>query len=129
MPSVSLAMSVSELQSESDAISITTVSCSSPTAISFNQHARSTDKTCWTHFKIVQLDPLCSMLFRYLLFYIVSLHQPFNGTIADPVIVEVVSFAWFSDIFSPSSFSCLQKNVIYYIWTRLYEAQLNLIMD
>ena len=84
MPSVSLVMSVSELQSESGAISITTGSCSSSTAISLNHHARSTDKTCSTHFKDVQVDPLCSMLFRFLLFYMVSLHQPFNGTLADP---------------------------------------------
>ena len=37
IPSVSLAVSVSELQSESDARSITTGSCSSSTAISFLQ--------------------------------------------------------------------------------------------
>ena len=50
MPSVSLAVSVSELQSESDARSITTGSCSSSTAISFLQYTCSIDKTCSTHF-------------------------------------------------------------------------------
>ena len=47
--SVSLAVSVSELQSESDARSITTGSCSSSTAISFAQYVRSTDLTWSTH--------------------------------------------------------------------------------
>ena len=43
MPSVSLAVSVSELQSGSDARPIITGSCSSSTAISFSQYAPSTD--------------------------------------------------------------------------------------
>ena len=49
IPSVSLAVSVSELQSESDARSIPTGSCSSSTAISFLQYTCSID-TCSTHF-------------------------------------------------------------------------------
>ena len=44
--------------------------------------------------------------FRFLLFSLVSLHQPLNGTHA---LVEVLSLSWFSDIVSPSSFSCLQS--------------------
>ena len=47
--------------------------------------------------------------FRFLLFSLVSLHQPLNGTLA---LVEVLSCAWFSDIVSPISFSCFQK-----LWT------------
>ena len=54
--------------------------------------------------------------FRFILFSLVLLHQPLNGTHA---LVKVLSFAWFSDIVSPFSFSCLQKLWIFCICTAL----------
>ena len=114
MPSVSLAVSASVQQSISDARSITTGSCSSFIAIFFTsihalltKHAQRTSKSCsWTLFR--------SRPFRFLLFCLVSLHQPLNDTLAS---VEVLSFAWSSDIVSPTSFSCLQRLWIFCICT------------
>ena len=71
------------------------------------KHAQCTSKSSsWTLF--------CSRPFGCPLFGLVSLHQPLNCTLAS---VEVISFAWFSDIASPSSFSCLQKLWIFCICT------------
>ena len=62
-------------------------------------HAQRSSKSCsWTLFR--------SRPFRFLLFCLVSLHQPLNDTLAS---LEVLSFAWSSDIVSPTSFSCLQR--------------------
>ena len=118
MPSVSLAVSVSELsESVSDARPITTVSCSFSVAIFFKQYTRSTDKTCSTYFKVVQLDPLSFKTFQV---------SPLKSCLASSsaaqwyscrprTLVEDLSFAWFSDIVSPFSFSCLQKLWIFCI--------------
>ena len=63
------------------------------------KHAQRTSKSCsWTLFH--------SRSFSFLLFCLVSLHQPLNDTLAS---VEALSFAWPSDIVSPTSFSCLQR--------------------
>ena len=71
------------------------------------KHAQRTSKSCsWTLFR--------SRPFRTLLFCLVSLHQPLNDTLAS---VEVLSFAWSSDIVSPTSFSCLQRLWIFCICT------------
>ena len=70
-------------------------------------HAQRTSKSCsWTLFR--------SRSFRFLLFCLVSLHQPLNDTLAS---VEVLSFAWSSDIVSPTSVSCLQRLWIFCICT------------
>ena len=105
MHSVSLAVSASELQMHDQSplahalplpqSPLTSIHCS-------------TDKTCSIHFKVVQ-DSLHSRLYGFLFFCIVLIHQPLNVTLAAPVIVKVHSFVWFDNIFSPSSFSCLQK--------------------
>ena len=59
------------------------------------KHAQRASKSCsWTLLR--------SRPFRFLLFCLVSLHQPLNDTLAS---VEVLSFAWSSDIVSPTSFS------------------------
>ena len=72
------------------------------------KHAQRTSRSCsWTLFR-------CSRPFRFLLFCLVSLHQPLNDTLAS---VEVLSFAWSSDIVSPTSFSCLQRLWIFCICT------------
>ena len=74
---------------------------------STDKHALRTSKSCsWTLFR--------SRPFRFLLFCLVSLHQPLNDTL---VSVEVLSFAWSSDIVSPTSFSCLQRLWIFCICT------------
>ena len=71
------------------------------------KHAQRTSKSCsWTLFH--------SRPFRFLLFCLVSLHQPLNDTLAS---VEALSFAWSSDIVSPTSFSCLQRLWIFCICT------------
>ena len=63
------------------------------------KHAQRTSKSCsWTLFR--------SRPFRFLLFCLVSLHQLLNDTLAS---VEALSFAWSSDIVSPTSFFCLQR--------------------
>ena len=69
--------------------------------------AQRTSKSCsWTLFR--------SRPFRFLLLCLVSLHQPLNDTLAS---VEALSFAWSSDIASPTSFSCLQRLWIFCICT------------
>ena len=74
------------------------------------KHARRTSKTSsWTLFVL-----FCSGFSSFILSHFINRSMVL---LPASVIVEVVSFAWFSDIFSPSSFSCLQKNVIYYICT------------
>ena len=71
------------------------------------KHAQRTSKSCsWTLFR--------SRPFRFLLFCLVSLYQPLNDTLAS---VEALSFAWSSDIVSPTSFSCLQRLWIFCICT------------
>ena len=71
------------------------------------KHAQRTSKSCsWTLFR--------SRPFRFFLFCLVSLHQPLNYTLAS---VETLSFAWSSDIVSPTSFSCLQRSWIFCICT------------
>ena len=63
------------------------------------KHAQRTSKSCcWTLFR--------SRPFRFLLFCQVLLHQPLNDTLAS---VEAPSFAWSSDIVSPTSFSPVYK--------------------
>ena len=60
---------ISELQSESDARSITTGSCSSSTALSFAQYVRSTDLTWSTHLAhspgVIALKPSCCRCNQY----------------------------------------------------------------
>ena len=71
------------------------------------KHAQRTSKSCsWTLFR--------SRPFRFLLFCLVSLHQPLNDALASD---EVLSFAWSNDIVSPTSFSCLQRLWIFCICT------------
>ena len=114
MPSISLAVSVSELsrlptQDQSPLAHVLPLSRSSLTGIHalLTKHAQRTSKSS-------SPTLLCSRPFRFLLFSLVSLHQPLNGTLAS---VEVLSFAWFSDIVSPFSFSCLQKSCFFCICT------------
>ena len=93
----------------------TTGSCSSSIAIFFNQYTRSTDKKhAQRTSKSSNRTLFRSRPFRVLLFSLVSLHQPLNGTHA---LVEVLSFAWLSEIVSPFSFSYLQKLCIFCICT------------
>ena len=101
MTSVSLAVSVSEL-------------CRFPTqdisplthVLPLSRSTRSTDKNAQRTPKTSSRTLFRSRPFRFLLFSLVSLHQPLNVTHA---LVEVLSFAWFSDIVSPFPFSCLHK--------------------
>ena len=114
MPSVSLAVSASEhsrfpTQDRSPLAHVLPLSRSSLTSkhALLTKHAQRTSKSCsWTLF--------CSRPFRFLLFCLVSLHQPLNDIFAT---FEALSFALSSDIVSPTSFSCLQNLWIFCICT------------
>ena len=80
MPSVSLAVSASELQMQDQSPLAHALLLPRSPLTSIHCY---TDKTCSTHFKVVQ-DSLRSRLFRFLFFCIVLFHQPLNVTLADP---------------------------------------------
>ena len=99
----------SPTQDRSPLVHVLPLSRSSLTSIHalLTKHAQRTSKSC-------SLTLFRSRPFRFLLFCLVSLHQPLNDTLAS---VEVLSFAWSSDIVSPTSFSCLQRLWIFCICT------------